>query len=588
MKNPRIVSVLMMGLMLAVAVPVTAAEKKMLVGFREQAGLTSLEKQERIHRAGGRIKRALKRLNVVAAQLPEEEIQRLKSDPAVAYVEEDSVVYAVEPFVALGTSSSEYLDSWGVTRIGADLAAQGGFTGAGIKVAILDTGIDYNHPDLKDNYRGGYNFVYDNDDPFDDSMSAYVPTGHGTHVAGIIGARNNGTGVVGVAPDVSLYAVKVLNAGLAGDVSDIIAGIEWAIDNKMQIINMSIGSNLYSEALREACDRAAQAGIILVAAAGNFNDSTIQYPAAFDSVIAVTATRPDDTRPLYNYGPQMELAAPGVGIKSTVPGGGYGYLTGTSQAAPHVAGVAALLLASGITDVNGNGTIADEVRQRLAGTARDLGEPGWDAAFGYGLVDAARALGISAEPQPSTPVFTSTPITVAKEGVAYSYAAIATDADGDSITYSLVTAPAGMEIDPVSGLVSWTPTCKQAGSYTVTIRATDAGGLTAEQSFTLTVADAVKRGKPTRTRGPGKGDLVVIPLEQGNYTVELTNFGLKKIDLKSTSDPRKQGFFHSFTFRQGFPRVLEFQYDAEAPTSLIFTPHGKPGSFADISVSCNS
>uniref|UniRef100_A0A831U1J1 Subtilisin n=1 Tax=Geobacter metallireducens TaxID=28232 RepID=A0A831U1J1_GEOME len=588
MKNPRIVSVVMMGLLLAAAVPATAAEKKVLVGFREQAGLTSFEKQEKIHRAGGRIKRALKRGNVVAAHLPEEEILRLKNDPAVAYVEEDSVVRAVEPFTALGAPSQEYLDSWGVSRIGADLAAQAGFTGAGIKVAVLDTGIDYNHPDLKDNYRGGYNFVYDNDDPFDDSMSAYVPTGHGTHVAGIIGARNNGTGVVGVAPDVSLYAVKVLNAGLAGDVSDVIAGIEWAINNKVQIISMSIGSSLYSEALREACDRAAQAGIILVAAAGNFNSSAIEYPAAFDSVIAVTATRPDDTRPLYNYGPQMELAAPGVGIKSTVPGGGYGYLTGTSQAAPHVAGVAALLLASGITDANGNGTVADEVRQRLASTARDLGEPGWDASFGYGLVDAARALGVSAEPQPSAPVFTSTPITAAKEGVAYSYAAAAADADGDSITYSLVTAPAGMVIDPVSGLVSWTPTYRQAGSHGVTIRAADGGGLAAEQSFTVTVEDDVKRGKVVRTKGAAKGDKVVVPLERGSYTIEMTNFGLKTVEVESGRNPRKLGFFDLFIFRHGIPQVLEFEYDADVPTVLIFTPHGKPGTFADISVFRNS
>lgn len=588
MKNPHIITVVMIGLLLAAAVPVTAAEKKVLVGFREQAGLTSLEKQEKIHRAGGRIKRALKRMNVVAARLPEEDIQRLKDDPSIAYVEEDSVVRAVEPFAALGAPSREYLDSWGVSRIGADLAAQAGFAGAGIKVAVLDTGIDYNHPDLKDNYRGGYNFVYDNDDPFDDSMSAYVPTGHGTHVAGIIGARNNGTGVVGVAPEVSLYAVKVLNAGLAGDVSDIIAGIEWAINNNVQIISMSIGSNLYSEALREACDRAAQAGIILVAAAGNFNNSSIEYPAAFDSVIAVTATRPDDTRPLYNYGPQMELAAPGVGIKSTVPGGGYGYLTGTSQAAPHVAGVAALLLASGITDTNGNGTVADEVRQRLAGTARDLGDPGWDAAFGYGLVDAARALGVSAEPQPSSPVFTSTPITVAKEGVAYSYTAAATDADGDSIAYSLVTAPTGMAIDPASGLVSWTPTYKQAGIHGVTIRATDAGGLAAEQSFTITVADDVKRGKLIRTKGTVKGDVVVIPLERGSYTIEMTSFGLKKVEVKSSHGLRKRGFFDSFIFRHGTSQTLEFDFDAEVPLSIILIPYGKPGTFADITVSRNS
>lgn len=588
MENPRIVSLVMMGLLLAAAVPARAAEKKMLVGFRDQAGLTSFEKQEKIHRAGGRIKRTHKRVNVVAAQLPEEEIQRLKSDPSVAYVEEDTIVHAVEPFAALGTPSQEYLDSWGVSRIGADAVVRAGIKGTGIKVAVLDTGIDYSHPDLMDNYKGGYNFVYDNNDPFDDSMSAYNPTGHGTHVAGIIGARDNGTGVVGVAPDVSLYAVKVLNAGLAGDVSDIIAGIEWAINNNIQIISMSIGSSIFSQALKDACDKAAQAGIILVAAAGNFNNSYIEYPAAFDSVIAVTATRPDDTRPLYNSGPEMELAAPGVSIKSTIPGGGYGYLTGTSQATPHVAGVAALLLSSGINDDNGNGTVVDEVRQRMATTASDLGAPGRDAAFGYGLVDAARSLGVSVEPEPSPPVFTSTPITTAKEGTVYAYAAFATDADGDSIAYSLVAAPAGMTIDAVSGLVNWTPSYLQAGSYNVTIRATDNGGLDADQGFTLTVADAVKRSKLVRTKGTPKRDVIVIPLEQGTYTINMTNSGLKGVDVKASAGPRNRGLFDSFRFRHGVPQVIEFNYDADAPTSLILSPHGRPGAFADITVSRNS
>lgn len=587
MENPRIIS-LMILLLLATVLPAKAADRKMLVGFREQLNLTTQEKQEKIHRAGGRIKRSHKFVNVIAAQLPENEIKRLKDDPSVAYVEEDVVVRAVEPMQALGTTSQEYLDSWGVSHIGADAVVQAGIKGSGIKVAILDTGIDYNHPDLAANYMGGYNFVYDNDDPFDDSMNAYIPTGHGTHVAGIVGALDNGTGVVGVAPGVSLYALKVLNAGLAGDVSDVIAGIEWAINNKVQIISMSIGSSLFSQALKDACDKAAQAGIILVAAAGNYNNSYIEYPAAFDSVIAVTATRPDDTRPLYNYGPEMELAAPGVSIKSTVPGGGYGYLTGTSQAAPHVAGVAALLLSSGITDDNGNGSVADEVRQRLAATARDLGDTGLDVYFGYGLVDAARAVGVSVPSDSTPPVFTSTPVTTAKEGTAYTYAALATDADGDSITYSLAAAPAGMVIDAAKGIVSWTPTYKQAGSYTVTIRAADGSGLFAEQTYSLTVADAARRVKVIRTGGKLRGDAVVIPLEQGTYTINVTNAGLKRISIKSADGIRPEEPLESLLFHSRTPQMIELDYATDAATSITVTPYGKPGAFADITVSRNS
>lgn len=533
----RSFSLLLAAILVVSSAPANAGDKKVIVGFRNAPGVASHEKQDKIHRAGGRIKRSHRLFNVIAAQMPEEEIERLKNDPSVAYVEEDSVVSVVQPVQASATPSQEYMDSWGVSHIGADAVVQAGIKGTSIKVAVLDSGIDYSHPDLIDNYKGGYNFVYDNNDPFDDSMSAFIPSGHGTHVAGIIGARNNGTGVVGVAPEVSLYAVKVLTAGLLGDMSDIIAGIEWAIEHKMQLINMSIATPDQSLALKDACDKAAQAGIILVAAAGNYNLPTIYYPAAFDSVIAVTAIKPDSTRPPYNYGPEAELAAPGVNIKSTIPGGGYGYLTGTSQAAPHVTGVAALLLSSGIQDANGNGSVVDEVRQRMATTARDLGDPGRDFMFGYGLVDAALAVGVSIPSEPQPPVFTSKPVTSAKEGTVYSYSAIATDANGDGITYSIVDAPAGLTIDAVNGHTSWTPTYKQAGSYTITIRATDAGGLSVDQTYTLTVTDAKKRHKIVRTIGD---------LKSNDLSKVVVRTSDKHLDRKSS-----EGFF----FHRRAPQV---------------------------------
>src|SRR6185369_15712642 len=157
------------------------------------------EKHDKIRRAGGKIRRVHSFINAVAAQVPEEAIAGLKNDPRVAYVEVDKVVSVVEPPPIQTASPQEYLDSWGVQHIGADVAQKYGYKGAGVKVAVLDSGIDYNHPDLKDNYMGGYNFIYDNNDPMDDTH-----LGHGTHVAGIIAAKDNGTGVVGVAPDALL------------------------------------------------------------------------------------------------------------------------------------------------------------------------------------------------------------------------------------------------------------------------------------------------------------------------------------------------------------------------------------------------
>lgn len=368
--------------------PALAGNNKVIIGFRHGAGLAESDKHEKVQRVGGRIFRDHRTINAVSAELSEESISDLKNDPHVAYVEADKVITVVEPVPVASSTDQELLDSWGVKRIGADMAAMKGITGAGIKVAILDTGIDSNHPDLKDNYKGGYNFVYDNNDPYDDSRY-----GHGTHLAGIIAARDNGTGVVGVAPEVSIYALKVLNGGLMGSTTDILSAIEWAITNKMQVINMSFGAQMDSQAFRDACDAAFKAGIVLVAAAGNFNQPVVDNPAGFDSVIAVSATAQDDSKaPFSNYGAKVELAAPGVAVMSTVPGGGYGLMSGTSQAAPHVSGVAALIISAGLKDENGDGSLAGEVRQRLVATATDLGVPGRDVYFGYGLVNAVKAV----------------------------------------------------------------------------------------------------------------------------------------------------------------------------------------------------
>jgi subtilisin len=303
----------------------------------------------------------------------------------VAYVEDDAVVSLIEPLAG----SSEYEEAWGVSHIGSETVHGNGILGAGARVAVIDTGIDYNHPDLDGNYFGGYDFVFNDADPFDDSFDS-----HGTHVAGIVAAELNGFGVVGVAPEASLYAVKVLAGSGFGDLSWLIAGIEWAVMNGMDVANMSVGVQQPFQSLQDACDAAYQAGLILVAAAGNYPSGSgpVMYPAAYDSVIAVSATLMDDTVWFASAaGPEMELAAPGADIYSTVAGGGYNTLFGTSQASPHVAGVAALLLSSGFNeDLNDDGVVNNEdVRLQLRMTALDLGVPCVDPVYGYGLVSAA-------------------------------------------------------------------------------------------------------------------------------------------------------------------------------------------------------
>ncbi|MBI2919062.1 MAG: S8 family peptidase [Chloroflexi bacterium] len=328
--------------------------------------------------------------------LPEAALPALRQARGVVRVETDFVVEAVaKPGPA--PQPNEVLP-WGVDRIDAD-TAWATSKGTGVKVAIIDTGISKSHPDLVDNLKGGVNFVFQKGsvDPtkWDDD------NGHGSHVAGTVAAVDNTVGVVGVASQAHLYAVKVLDRRGSGYISDVIDGIYWARNNGMQVINMSLGCNCPSDTLQQAVDDAYAAGVVVVAAAGNSGTSdgsgdTVIYPAKYDSVIAVAATDSNDARAWWSStGPAVELAAPGVDIYSTWKGTGYNTISGTSMASPHAAGTAALVLASAVLaqfDLDGNGTYsAAEVRAALKATADDLGAAGLDTWYGYGLVDAAEA-----------------------------------------------------------------------------------------------------------------------------------------------------------------------------------------------------
>jgi len=277
--------------------------------------------------------------------------------------------------------------AWGVNRIDADLAWTSS-KGAGIKVAIIDSGIDLDHPDL--NVAGGYNAIKSHKSWDDDY-------GHGTHVAGIVAALDNDIGVIGTAPMVDLYAVKVLNRAGVGFASDIIEGLQWCIDNEIQVANMSIGSSGSSDAYHAAIAAAKAAGITIVAAAGNNGayDGSIVWPARWPETIAVSATNENDGLAYFSsYGEEIDLAAPGQAINSTWNDGGYHIGSGTSMATPHVAGTAALILADPYLkcDTNSDGSCTpDEVQARLETTAEWLLELNSDQQ-GSGLVDAEAAV----------------------------------------------------------------------------------------------------------------------------------------------------------------------------------------------------
>jgi subtilisin family serine protease len=218
--------------------------------------------------------------------------------------------------------------------------------------------------------------------------------GHGSHVAGTAAGLDNDIGVIGVGPAIDLYAIKVLDKNGSGFLSDVIEGIQWAIANGMQVINMSLGTSADIQSFHDAVIAAKNAGLVTVAAAGNSGGAVI-FPAAYPEAIAVSAT--DENNVIASWssrGPEVDLSAPGVSIYSTYKGTGYATLSGTSMAAPHVTGSAALVLNTsvGLYDVNANGIWdPDEVQTKLQATATDLGDGGFDILYGWGLVNAFAA-----------------------------------------------------------------------------------------------------------------------------------------------------------------------------------------------------
>ncbi len=450
----------------------------------------------------------------MATKLSSQQFEQLRQNQNVAYIEPDYPIYVT----GSGSSSADSLDiveslssqtiPYGIDMVGAP-QVWSKTKGAGAVVAVLDSGISMYHPD-RANVIASTSFVPDEEvEDFD---------GHGTHTSGTVAAADNDIGVVGVAPEADLLIAKVADNEGDGRISWVISGIEWAVNNGADVISMSLGTTEYAASFENACDNAYDAGVLLVAAAGNDGSSTLEYPAAFDSVISVAAVDEDkQIADFSNYGPTIELAAPGVHVFSTIPvdddaiadaiwsesshqsntiegtaagtvtgqiyncglatgddpentcpdtvAGNiahirrgdiyfsqkvahaqskgaigviisnnipgnfygtlatgsplvvvsvsqddgdeleplaeegitgtvsvtadlYGYNSGTSMATPHVSGVAALIFAA-------QGDIsAEEVRDILINSAEDLGDPGYDEIFGYGLVDVNSAFEI--------------------------------------------------------------------------------------------------------------------------------------------------------------------------------------------------
>lgn len=341
-------------------------------------------------RHGGTAVLKLGSLNAWAGRVPASRLRALRREPGVAYVEEDAVVHAThdpnDPYYATDpNTNSNYneqkrqfdlircSEAWDVVR------------GSGVRVAVLDTGCQLNHPDIGSGPEGKVK-IWRN---FTSSRTADVTdkNGHGTHTAGTVGARtNNARGVAAVGYEAELAIAKVLDNSGSGKHSWIAAGLGWAVDTAgAKVINMSLGGSVPSLTLEKAVNDAWLKGAVLVAAAGNSASESPEYPAAYENCISVAAV--DDQGVLAsfsNFGDTVDLAAPGVNVLSTYKGSSYAWSSGTSMSSPQVAGVAALVWSSAW------GTSNAAVRQRLLSTASRA--VGGSNAGSLKIVDAAAAV----------------------------------------------------------------------------------------------------------------------------------------------------------------------------------------------------
>lgn len=384
------------------AVPGWIVPGQVVVGLRDGASAPAMG--QRLAAAYGSAWSAVPGTQAVVLHVPagqeDAAARRLRHEPGVDFAEPSYILRLLrEP------NDTYYRGrQWNLGRIGMPEAWDVAVGAGAPAVAVIDSGVDASHPDLAGKLLPGWNAIANTADVYD-------AEGHGTHVAGLLAAQtDNAQGIAGVTWSGKVVPVKVSRFDGTSQSPVVSAAINWAVDNGARIINLSLGGPYPSEILRRAVERARQRGVLIVAAAGNCarggdnctERNQVEYPAAFPGVLAVGATTFDDQSATYStQGRYIGIAAPGGDADATdtddrrwifgpvpraISSSGYARFVGTSQAAPHVAGVAALVweVAPRLT--------ADDVATLLRDTAVDLGSPGWDQAFGFGRINAAAAL----------------------------------------------------------------------------------------------------------------------------------------------------------------------------------------------------
>jgi thermitase len=492
----------------------------------------------RIHRQlGGQTKATIPGIGVQVVTVSQGRAMAMakaySSNPKVAYAEPDFVASAVD-----SPDDQWFEKQWGLAKVEAPQAWDVTTGSPSINIAILDTGVDLDHPDLADKILSNMNF---SSSPTIDDVH-----GHGTHVAGIAAAMtDNSVGVAGLGYSSTIMNVKVLGDTGSGAYSSIASGIIWAVDNGAEVINMSFGGASPSSTLEDAINYAWSEGVVVVAAAGNYGNTAPLYPAYYTNCIAVAATDSLDRLASWsNYGDWVDVAAPGVGIYATLKDNSYGYKSGTSMASPHVAGLAGLVFTT-LSDTNNDGTLNDEVRSRIEATCDDVGMTG----IGAGRINAYKAVSGDSTTPPSPPPGSIT--------------GTATDAeDGSPIVGATVTDGTRTTTTDISGEYTITDvpadnyevTASKSGYYSSSLAVNVVSGGTAVANLSLTevilpgsitgsvvdaedglpIAGAVVSDGTKTTTTDALGQYTIADVPAGNHEVTASKEGYESSSLTVT------------------------------------------------------
>jgi len=402
---------------------------------------------------------------------------------------DSNVIYAVPNHIIRAQSTtpndSYFSIQWGLTKINMEAAWDATTGDSNLIIADIDTGVDYNHEDLSGKILLGPDYSNDDSDPMDDN-------GHGTHIAGIIGAiTNNSKGVAGIDWNAKILAIKVLNASGNGSIPDVVQGIKYAADNNASVINLSLGDYVNSPDLEDGIDYAVAKGCVIIGAAGNENKSSQLYPAAYSNVLAVAATDQNDKRSVWNaseasnYGSWVDISAPGTRIYSTWLNDTYEYSSGTSMACPIVSGVAALLLS-----VHPTWTYTD-VFNRLKTTALDIDalNPGYENLLGSGRLDAQAALSLPiaelTSPGTSAVVHDTIQISGTANAINFDKYTLKIGQGTAPTSYSTITTSTTKVLSSVLG--TYTTTATSDGTYTLKLTAENSDPKTTEATRAIII-----------------------------------------------------------------------------------------------------